>query len=111
MKISKQKIREILTQIRDMKDDRAFNIITSLEDKTYLKHRAIEAIQCEDYLLACKLLVILLTYPVSITTVHFEATNVQIQSSLHRVPHTPEQKQKMEKRLAKIKEQKDADRS
>jgi ribosomal protein L22 len=102
VKISKQKIREILTQIRDMKDDRAFNIITSLEDKTYLKHRAIEAIQCEDYLLACKLLVILLTY---------EATNVQIQSSLHRVPHTPEQKQKMEKRLAKIKEQKDADRS
>lgn len=99
VKISKQKIREILAKIRDMKEDRAFNIITSLEDKSYLKHRAIEAVQCEDYLLACKLLVILLTYP------------VQIQPSLHRVPNTPELTQKMEKRLAKIKGPSDADRS
>ena len=60
LKINAQKIRDVLAQVRGMQKDPFFKIIVSMDNNAYFKHRAIEAIHQGDYLLACKLLVILL---------------------------------------------------
>lgn len=64
LKINKKKFQKLLSHLKYDEKDRTLAIILESGSWQYLKHRAIEAIQANDYILAVKLL-LLLCYSIS----------------------------------------------
>ena len=60
-RLSKSAILKTITNLREMTQEPGIKIIIDQDNWDYFKHRAIEAIHAQDYWLACKLLVILIT--------------------------------------------------
>jgi hypothetical protein len=80
-----------------------FQIIVEQDNLSYFVYRTIEAIRAKEYVLACRLLLILIAKD-------YIGETTQIQPSLHGIPARPEDNRRKEERLKKVEKQ-NADRS